>query len=108
MNIVKTIGKKFAFFSVAATLALMAGQAQSVTVTSVALTGENYTRACVRFFVRGQHYDVSEGQLTKVLRVASGSTFMASVFPGATCGGTAARNVWYTTNSETRQTWLVR
>ncbi|MCM2263030.1 hypothetical protein MX031_21630, partial [Ralstonia solanacearum] len=95
MNIINTIGKKLAFFSVAATLALTASQAQSVTVTGVDLTGQNYTQGCVRFFVNGQHYDVSAGQSTKVFYVASGSKFMASVFPsGGVCGGTATRNVW--------------
>ncbi|WP_197339380.1 hypothetical protein [Ralstonia solanacearum] len=109
MKISKTAGKTSAFFAVAATLALMAGQAKSLTLTGVDLTGENYTQGCVRFFVDGQHYDVSAGQSTKVFYVASGSKFMASVFPsGGVCGGTATRNVWYTTDSVPHQTWLVR
>lgn len=105
----KTTGKKSVFFAIAATLALMASQAKSQTITGVDLTGQNYSQGCVRFFVNGHHYDVSAGQSTKVLYVASGSTFMASVFPsGGVCGGTATRNVWYTTNSVTHQTWLIR
>ncbi|MGA3702653.1 hypothetical protein ACI2TA_05170 [Ralstonia nicotianae] len=109
MNISKTTGKKSVFFAIAATLVLMASQAKSQTITGVDLTGQNDTQGCVRFFVNGHHYDVSAGQSTKVLYVASGSTFMASVFPsGGVCVGTATRNVWYTTNSVTHQTWLIR
>ncbi|MHA6820632.1 hypothetical protein ACQUKI_03620 [Ralstonia pseudosolanacearum] len=109
MHINKIIHKTSVFLAVAATLTLIAGQAQSQTITGVDLTGENGTQGCVRFFVNGQHYDVSAGQSTKVLYVASGSTFMASVFPsGGVCGGTATRNVWYTTSRVTHQTWLVR
>ncbi len=108
MNISKTTRKHSAVFTIAATLALMASQAQSATITGVTLTGQNATQACVRFFVNGQHYDVWAGESTKALYVGSDSKFMASVFSGSTCGGVATRNVWYTTDNAPRQTWLVR
>ncbi|MCL9844318.1 hypothetical protein [Ralstonia solanacearum] len=116
MNISKTISKTSLVCAAAAALALVAGPVHAVTVSAsftVKLTGQNATKGCVRFYVNGQH-DVAAGQTKYLGGVSNDTPFMASVFPGPTCGGTASRNVWITTNKwpssqqAYSQTWKVQ
>ncbi|MEF9387873.1 hypothetical protein V4890_19920 [Ralstonia solanacearum species complex bacterium KE056] len=103
MQIDKSIGKTSVFLAVAATLMLIAGQAQSLEASStVELDVQNGTNKCVRFFVRGPH-DVLPAS-TANLVAQRNQKFMASVFATGTCGGTAIRNVWYTTTKADAQT----
>ncbi|MHA6882262.1 hypothetical protein [Ralstonia pseudosolanacearum] len=115
MNTDKMPGKTCVVLVAAAALALIAGPAHAQSVAprfSLPLMGKNSTTGCVRFYVNGQH-DVPAGQTKRFGIVPSAKQFMASVFPNG-CGGTAAKNVWFTTtNSPTSveamgQTWTVK
>ncbi|AXV84513.1 hypothetical protein CJO92_23885 (plasmid) [Ralstonia solanacearum] len=102
--------RKFFFATATTTMVLTAGTANSQTALlqrSVQLTVQNATSGCVRIYFDNVQYDVQSLRSTS-FQTVSNFNIMASVFRGA-CGGTATRNVWYTTNQEKdSQTWTVK
>jgi|GEM_PF-6998801 len=65
----------------------------------------NTTNGCVRAYVAGGYVDVPPHAQRFVWTDASKPYFMVSVFKWSTCGGNAARNVWFNTFG---QAWTVR
>lgn len=114
MNISKAIGKTSLALAAATALTLIAGPAHSQASESFTLTliGKNATSVCVRFFVNGEK-DVPAGQTWELGKVPNGTSFKATVL-SKTCGGSAARDVWFTTASRSadvpkgKQTWTVK
>lgn len=118
MNSGKIIGVQAVVCAVAAAAALAAGAARADEIqpgansshtpnfgsATVALTGRNYTKGCVRLYVNGQH-DVQAGQPFNFGSVAANHRFTASVFPKG-CGGAALKTVLFTT-SKPKNWWSI-
>jgi hypothetical protein len=111
----KFFGKKSALYAlVAATAALgmasvnttaQAAGSIGTAMKSVSLKVNNNTNGCVRAYSMGQHFDIPAHRSASI-PAAFPNGYMASVFKYG-CGGQALGNRWYTTNSNTFQTWNI-
>ena len=116
MNCSKILSKT-AFFVTAATASVLLSS--SVVAAPKDLVGAqsgtlvfanvNNRTTCARVYVNGQQYDLTKTNVQGLARnVQFGKAFMASIYNKPTCGGTAAKNVWYTTHTQATQTWLIQ
>jgi uncharacterized protein YaiE (UPF0345 family) len=111
----KFFGKKSALYAlVVATAALgmasvnttaQAAGSIGYAVKQVSLKVNNNTNGCVRAYSSGQQFDIAPHS-SRNIPAASSTGYMASVYRYG-CGGQALKNVWYTTNYNTFQTWNI-
>ena len=110
----KFFGKKSALYAlVVATAALgmasvnttaQAGSMNDVRVGGT-LTINNNTNGCVRTYFAGRQIDIQAHRSVNIT-ASSARNYMASVYRYG-CGGQALRNVWYTRNNNSFQTWNI-
>ena len=68
---------------------------------------DNHSKVCVRAYVKGHAYDVSAGKHKNFVVDDNDAyhKYLVSVYRSSSCGGKAAKNLWFDNMTQTWSVW---